>query len=185
MGDTPLVAAVEAVGVEGSGVKLGEVFGFEVNDAADHIGSGGNGAEIAIDPVRGDCGVCVGGEYGGVGTMFQAMEGCVHQETAGGADVRFLGRQGTLGEVQGEGGVLSLEGANGLDRGVRAVVEENDDLVYGMVQRCAARVGLEAESFQRGGKSLLLVACRDDDGGAPGHWLASCVAGPSPRPSPV
>ena len=161
-----LVTAVLAVGVEGSGIKLGDVFRFEMNDATHRVGSGFQCCEIAGDPVGCHGGVGVSGKDGGVWMTVEAVKRCIHEQTAGGADVSFFGEEGAFGQIKMEVGMSALVGVDYASGVVGAIVEEDDHFVKRRVKRAMLEVNLEAKSFECGGEGLLLVAGGDDDCGS-------------------
>lgn len=178
LGDEVLELAIVLVGLVCAGVLLLQgfkIFREEVDDAAHYVGSGFYGGEIAGGPIWRYDRVRVCGEDGGVRVRggLQAMVSGVHEETAGGAYVGFLRREGAGGCVEMEGWVLLLVVLCDCLRGVCAVVEEEDDLVGIGVQGLVVERLLEAQGIQCAREDGLFIARGDDDAGSQ-LWVRRC-----------
>ena len=120
-GDRAQVARVFGVLPARGRRELGEIAGMQRDVSADGVHAAGEEFEIVRNPVAGYSGVAIGGEdRAGRG---QTLRGFLHQHAPGGSYVGILFGEPALDQVQCKGGMLLLELAGDLGRGIRAVIQ--------------------------------------------------------------
>lgn len=119
--------------------ELGEITGMKCNSSANGVHAAGEEFEIARDPVAGDGSIAIGGEE--CARRGQTVGSFLHQHAPGGSYVGILLGQPALDQMQGEGGMLLLELACDLGRGIRAVIQEDDHFIEFVRKRLVQQGG--------------------------------------------
>ena len=127
--DERSVAAILLVAMAQLRGQFGKILRQQVDGATNHIGSPLKRAEVLGDPVRGDDGIGVRGEYGLVRrrSFFQALARGVHQELAGGAYVGSAAGKAAFENVKRDAWVCCLPLLGEASGVVRAVIQQQKD----------------------------------------------------------
>jgi hypothetical protein len=147
------------------GVACGQVGRVDEDAPADHIDPARHLGQRRGDPGRRDARVGVGrGDDAALATQQREAPGrLVHQQPARVADVRVRLGQIALDDVQPEVRIAPRVPPGNLCRVIAAVVDQQDDLEDGRIERRAGQVALPGQRLQRSGQQLGLVTRRDND----------------------